>query len=260
MLNWEPLASLPSLDSGWKRNETGIILQIRNVYLSYISSQSFNLAHHFKVICSPSQFCWSLRCYLSEGLARSEVRQTVFRGGSEIRRLPLFAFPGPERPSAFRRRPLWWLVAVGAVGWWLVSGDLPCLIILCLEDVLAPGSAGGCVGRLCGCLSTARLWRALFLVQCRWFDAASAHYHPLFLSFSLSPPPSLPTVCGGSQCTVLHGFDAASAHYHPLSLFLSLPSSAIANCLRGVPMHCLTLSTLKEPLSSWFDIRYSIFV
>ena len=114
------------------------------------------------------------RCRSTEGLARSEVRTTVFRGGSEIRRLPPLAFPGPERPSAFRRRPLCWLVAVGAVGWWLVSGDLPCLTILCLEDVLAHDSVGGCVGRLRGCLSTAKMWRALF-VQCRWFDAASAH-------------------------------------------------------------------------------------
>ena len=70
--------------------------------------------------------------------------------------LPL-RFPASERPSAFRRRPLCWLVAVGAVGWWLVSGDLPCLTILCLEDVLAPDSVGGCVGRLRGCLSTARM-------------------------------------------------------------------------------------------------------
>jgi len=70
--------------------------------------------------------------------------------------LPL-RFPASERPSAFRRRPLCWLVAVGAVGWWLVPGDLPCLTILCLEDVLAPDNVGGCVGRLRGCLSTARM-------------------------------------------------------------------------------------------------------
>ena len=80
----------------------------------------------------PSLTCWGneksttpiARCFLSEGLARREVRQTVFHGGSEIRRLPPFAFPGSERPSVFRRRPLWWLVAVGADGWWLISGDL----------------------------------------------------------------------------------------------------------------------------------------
>ena len=46
---------------------------------------------------------------------------------------------------------------MGVDGWWLVAGDLPCLTLLWMEGVLVHGSVGGCVGRLCGCLSTAGL-------------------------------------------------------------------------------------------------------
>ena len=84
------------------------------------------------------------------------------------------AFPGPERPSALRRRPPWWYVAVGADGWFLVI--FHGLSILCMEDVSAHG--GGCVGLLCECLRSAGMWRVRGAVL-RWSYAANAHYHPL---------------------------------------------------------------------------------
>ena len=139
------------------------------------------------------------------------------RGGSKIRRLPPLAFPGRDRPSAFRRYPLW-LVAVGADGWFLVifRGLSPYytfkvwhgLTRLCMEGVLAPGSVGGCAGRLRRCLSTAGMWRALFIAQ-------YSHCAGSMLQVRIPSPPYL-------------------------------RSSVISHFSLGVPMYCLTIGQYPE--------------
>ena len=123
-----------------------------------------------------------------------------------------------RRLSAVFRSGGLWLWGSMADGWFLVI--FRGLTILCMEDVLAPGSVGGCVGRLCGCLRTARMWRALFMVQCSAgsmlqvriiiltlaslaLSLSLSLYLSIYLSISLSAPPPLPSVRGVPQSTVL---------------------------------------------------------
>ena len=118
--------------------------------------------------------------------------------------LPLhFPAQSGRRLSAVVRSGGLWLWGSMAGGWFLVI--FHGLTILCLEDVLAPGSVGGCVGCRCGCLSTARMWRALFMVQ---YSAGSMLQVRIIIP-CLSAPPPLPSVRGGPNALsyTMHSFN-----------------------------------------------------
>ena len=113
-----------------------------------------------------------------------------------------------RRLSAVVRSGGLWLWGPLAGGWYLVI--FRGLTILCMEGVLAPGSVGGCVRRMCGCLLGCD-------VPCSWCSAvlvlyaASAHYHPLPLSPLLH---QFHLFARGSHRYCLTAFVAKQSIYH----------------------------------------------
>ena len=96
-----------------------------------------------------------------------------------------------------------------AGGWFLVI--FHALSLLCIEGVVVHGSVGGCVGRLCRCLCTAGMWRALFVEQYLRCPMLQVR-----IIVPLSVPLPFPSVSWGSQCTII--YDHLHHHSHDNNL------------------------------------------